>query len=522
MSYSILPRGLPATKKLTFVFWFRVRKDTLDAVSNAARAWLDGGKPFERTPMFGLIPLMTLGEANYTKIFENTTRSLGSDISGQNYVWNDISETWNTDGASFNTPRNASDPVFTGTRRIIDPSYIAIDCFGDYPALSINLAMPSDNIATYRYGPHTRTDTYTSDPLGFYSGSGTSPSAPVFYLFAPGTPFQELRMEAVSGGPLPSSLNTEQISYGTNSHIYLGSTPELFRNRPVVHLDQLGSGGPDFASNGGTLEFFNEKGYKGPRVTPDRWHSVIFSIDVSRKIETKSRFVFQKFEESRVTGIAEKIQHIGDELEADAYDDSTKYITSTARAFLAYDDVNLTGMDLSVYHPHSGYKDKNALLSVNSFITGNATTLSVDTLRQAEFGRIVHSKALTKRAEYSYQPAAFLFQDRSIGFPAVAAYVEEIRNVQMGALQIYTDVVQDWGKASNKRAFVTEKGKPAHISDAEDLMGKRPEIWMPRRRNFIDAINSGTYNDDPPLPGETKGEIDPYKPDPNLYGDQGK
>lgn len=95
------------------------------------------------------------------------------------------------------------------------------------------------------------------------------------------------------------------------------------------------------------------------------------------------------------------------------------------------------------------------------------------------------------------------------GIPGASSDSENVRNVIMAEIQIFTDALIDTGVDSNVRAFITSEGKPENPSVAAALMGKGPEVYFATLEDFQAGVNSGTAGNFVPT-----GTIDGYTPVP--------
>jgi hypothetical protein len=126
------------------------------------------------------------------------------------------------------------------------------------------------------------------------------------------------------------------------------------------------------------------------------------------------------------------------------------------------------------------------------------------------------------RPTYQFTPTNLPFNKGPVSCPASHDYVGGIKHVEMAELQIFTDVVIDTGNVNNRRAFITDTGKPAPMHLAAELMGKEPEIKLHGSGNWKLALDtSNSTNPVPRLKGTAIGTIKTYLPNPNLYGKQG-
>jgi hypothetical protein len=92
----------------------------------------------------------------------------------------------------------------------------------------------------------------------------------------------------------------------------------------------------------------------------------------------------------------------------------------------------------------------------------------------------------------------------------------------LAELQIFTGVTLDTTLVTARRAFVDADGNPVDPEDAEEFMGKRPEILLHGSSDWIDGLNTGSIgldNEDKIVPSgqfTPTGTILEYTPDPSL------
>jgi hypothetical protein len=211
-------------------------------------------------------------------------------------------------------------------------------------------------------------------------------------------------------------------------------------------------------------------------VTPDQWHHVLISVDL-QTIET----------------------HGG------SFD-------SSSRLFVALDDVNYTGDDLSRYGPPG---------DPNGIVSSDAQAVALST------------------GSYLLDTPSVPSGGHPIGLPGTAQCI--IYPVEMAEFQMWTGVTLDTGDETNRRAFIDGAGRPVNPrqkADArdptsqpgpEDVLGKKPEIMLHGSGNWIAGKNTGVslvlneIGKPVPQPGKAfsaTGLIVGYSPDPSLYGAQ--
>lgn len=96
-----------------------------------------------------------------------------------------------------------------------------------------------------------------------------------------------------------------------------------------------------------------------------------------------------------------------------------------------------------------------------------------------------------------------------IGIPSTGAYVDNVYNVHVAEVQIFTDVTVDVTDEAVRRKFVTASGHPASPALAAALLGKQPEVYFQTHNDWITGNNRGTAGDFIPV-----GTITAFTPGP--------
>jgi hypothetical protein len=218
-------------------------------------------------------------------------------------------------------------------------------------------------------------------------------------------------------------------------------------------------------------------------VAADIWHHVLVSIDLSNP--------------TSILGVAS-------EIEADS-------VTSAPQMWVAFDDLNYTGKNMSTNSPSGGRP--NDVLPAGAF---------------AFIGQSTDGEQIP--VPYSYNTEAPIrAHEGVIGVPAPSAYANRIYQVQMAELQIFTGVALDTSVEANRRAFINSKGQPVDEaygvakyrgiygpkspnvvpSAPVELLGKKPDVAIVRSaRNWMSGFDFNKTSFRP------NGKIRPVKPDP--------
>lgn len=513
--------------------WFRVPSKTIDAITKEYKEWVADETGMSRRRFLGVVPLMTFGPTNLTaKKFYFADRVVGDIPPPQFWSWTDGTGSPSCVGAGWQITSGEGGPVSAshysfdsgdtpaGGGFELDGSYIGMDCTGEGPALSVNLVMPADSKATFKGAWPVIKSQEQDGPSISYSGGGICPGAPGTYN-APPTDNPPWIGNSLCFETQYSSI-VKTTTYEGNAEVVAGCVPETFRLLPAARTMATSAN-----VDGGT-----DQNYKGASVTPDHWHHLLLSFDLTNPVSAKGQHLVEDRPGGVVTPVDPDVGHEG------------ARTGSTIKMWVALDDKNLTKKELSVYWP-DGYGDANGILSVNGMMVAKAVTSSItETDHPAALCAGIHETTISTQElpTYSYTPAALDLSN--LGLPASSGNVDAVRNVEMAELQLFAGVFANTGDKTVRRAFVGNDGKPVSPtqkketdpitkqvtkeSGSVELVGKWPEILLHGSANWKKGINTGAP--DPRRPGRKDnkqefiptGGIETYKPDPSLSGDQGK
>lgn len=223
----------------------------------------------------------------------------------------------------------------------------------------------------------------------------------------------------------------------------------------------------------------------GVRVIPGRWHHVLLSFTL-KNIATRSVFPLP----------------------------ISAGVTSAARMWLAFDDVNITQQALSDFWP-DGSSDPNAILTSNAYLIAsrapNSGALIVVSGTDPSQVGIAAYHLPTGPQLFSLPSPSIPTGNAAAGIPATAPLSNHIYRVEMAEEQIFIGKTLDTSVVGNRRLFVDKKGSPVPPSVAIKKLGQPSYILH------------GTKNWQRGLPAfHPVGPIPRYKPDPSLHGPQGK
>ncbi|MBP1297469.1 hypothetical protein [Bradyrhizobium elkanii] len=486
-SYIELPQTVPPSKKVFMSIWFRVPAASLAAAKAEYNAWHDAwveDPSTEREPLTGIVPIAVFGTPRTAKKVDFVIREVGTLPAVQSYIWDTGICGWSELGDP--TPAQSDEEshwVFNDETLDIDPSYIGIDCSGNAPKLSINLVMPSTNLATFEGSwPVISSFESSTDLLGQYgSVTATSECVPPIGNHLPGDgSICDLEHHY---GVLPFNDITNTITYESNADVVMGYRPETFRTVPNIVGDL------SFAEH-----FLDRDLAGGQEVTSGVWHHLLLSFDLTNSC--------------RAHGV------LGDGSPIDLNTEGSR-TSSACRLWIALDDVNLTQKALSCYWP-SGYSDPNAILPVNGyFVAGDLITDIAPTAMDDCFGNNITVVNDQQQPDFTYSPAAFA--PGQVSFPGSAPFVSMNKRIEMGEAQLFTDVTANTALKNVRRAFITDNGTPAGLKAARDLFNKAPEVLVHGSSNWKKARNTGSLADPSNNPGGVVvGQIKTFKPNPKL------
>ena len=487
---------------------FRVPSSTIDRIRSEFLSWKAANEhAFVPRPrrLFGVVPVMTWGPQQQRKEWSNGQRVIGTTPTIVNYVWlfpegggederhcpgrwviGDFFDQFGGHNIFATIPGGPDQQPYSfftgGTIQDVDPGYIGVDCTGSRPRLSINVPFPLSNAADY----------VGALPTPASGGSASDPWIECFDLgpACDGEDGAPLYLEA--GCIEPNSrgqANTSTTVYEGMAQVIIGNRPETFRLLPIS------SAGDYSGSN-----TFDD--YAGIEVTPDHWHNLIFTADFTGRVSVTGRYSGAAGEQAEGGGVS-----------------------SACRIGIAFDDKVYTKKEMSFYWPDGGGPNdiiSDSALYVRNYGTGSGTFGPTKNCQ----GGTTTTHFVQVRPQYDLRPTNVPFADGPIGFPAAAEYSSAIKRVEEGEFFMFTDEWFDVNKDKNRRIFITEKGKPAPTHLAEEFFGRKPEVKLHGARNWQIGKNTGTYGgdaeEDAEFVGSAVGDIERYKPDPNLYGDQGE
>jgi hypothetical protein len=481
VSYLTLPDGIPSFSRAVFSLWFRVPQASIDA----AIAGYDpdaGPQPFA-----GIIPILTFGQAVKQKRYTYETGPVLDTHTVHRLQWfNHPTCAWVEYASNLVTDQPAI-WHFTGVEDDIESSFIGVDCTSGTPVLSVNAQMP-DNATldgSWPYPIAISADAYYGYDTPFIGGEPPCANPPAV---------------DVDGNLVPFTDWTQTTTYASGGPVVLGNAPERFRNQYA--------GGP----SGGPAT-------PTPVITADTWHHLLWSLDLTEYVDVRGVLMPSGASPPPPPGS----------------------VYNACRMWIALDDVNLTGADLSYYWPE-GYTDPNAILTPSAYETLHTVeyydNYNDGPIDNGEGNYIYHVGLGLNAASCTYYPSLVPAHDLKLGIPATDDYTARIQHVMLAELQMFTGIHLETGITANRRAFISADGKPVNphkLATPEDpqqgsiaLLGKTPDVLLHGTGDWKTGTNTGPdYVPNPgPPPPETipdpvhkltpTGKIDGYTPNPAL------
>lgn len=251
-------------------------------------------------------------------------------------------------------------------------------------------------------------------------------------------------------------------------------------------------------------------------VSPDKWHHVLLSFDLSGTVAATGSF-----------------------------DGAAPTLSSTCKMWLAFDNVNYTNDDLPrVAADGLGTIGPNDIITDVAFAT-YFTSYSTPT-EQTGVQFVGFATAYQFDATFTGQntPPSYVLSAPTIsaagkpmGLPSVVETVSNIHHIELAEFQMFTGVTLDTSVENNRRAFINFKldadghevvgdnflqpvdptraipgAAPGSPPPAQTVIGKAPDILLHGSRNWIAGKNTGTLGQQ----FSPTGKIKKYKPDPGL------
>ena len=440
--------GLPDFTKATISLWFRVPRESVSAAKN------DLGYDPETMIGGALIPLLTFGD-----VTEGFNTSSGEETYSGSLTWHtghlkldeNNAEVFVEDYPEYSSSDINYSGVITGFAGPVrlPPSMIAIDCSGDAPHVYVNLQMPN-----------------RANRTGLYADLSNGTSSTDVY-----------------------AVTSTIAQRGTDP------PPDYMRRKDWI---TIGEDVTDFILSGRPESFY---GRSNVEVTPDKWHHLLLSFNLSGTIGDGSS-------DCRMWMALDDANCVRDALPA-VTDAAHGANTIFAQGGVSPDEAPRPPQP----HPSGWYE-----AGQTEDDPPKRTYIWIDTTITGEF----------QPSTYRFSPGKLVGAPLYVPAPGTAT-----RKVQMAELQIFTGVTLDTSVEKNRRAFINSKGQPVDEAYAVakfrgiygpkspivtpaapvKLLGKMPDVSLTRACGvWIGGGNLGTMRE-----GFAKsGKIHPVRPDPVL------
>jgi len=468
--------------------WFRVPTSSMTAAIAQAAA----DPPDPRPRLSGIIPLITWGPLFEGYKVINNSVVVGSYTETTKYFNGEGYVTLSTETHDY---ENLLQTI--GDTTEINPSFIGIACDEDEGVVSGSLMI---RIQMRDFGSGSWVDMYEPVTIG---------NKTILLASSPPNP-----------GVTPPPRNTAW-DYSYNACIEDDVPPEGPWNvshgcsdltEPSAKKD-----GPDSFDLGNF-----------PAITPDKWHHVLISVDLSLGlINGTGRKVIYDYPDCTVGDSSFDRVTVSDEVVSD--------IVNPARMWVAVDDVDFVDergvSGQAAYFAGLGNNGVAPQYVYRAAAGINAVSIHIKAWELSGVVQMWTESTAFGIPTYDYSPSPVPSAGYALGIPAAAELVDRIHPVEMAELQIFTGVTLDTADTAKRRAFIDADGKPVNPTDAEALLGKKPDVLLHGSGNWIHGANTGPPTvTDPitgnPIPDPAKaltptGKIVVYNPGPSLGGDQG-
>lgn len=489
MSY--LEGHLPDFAQCVISLWFRVPQESMDKAKNA-----NTGSLFD-----GIIPLVVMGKNGtgqipYDHVYPYPgTSVLFYNISG-NYIAGDYNINGSNEGCSWEPLPTNPNPEYgyinpfaqKGPAPETNPTFIGVDGQGNLVVNFETGVIPTASGVAgslESIGPGNE-----SQAVSDYGGVFFGPANPPGSTNAWGDFVYDSSVFYFLQGP----SDNRQPVYAPGGHSITRYTTKYNDISSWV-----------CSTTGAITNTGNQS------VTADAWHHLIVSLDLKPVIS-----------------------HGTDDENSTGVDFTAPWIDSASKLYIALDDVNYLGFDLSANWNSNGDPGEPN----NEVITSGAELVAGSRAFRDELPSQTENQAIIGIPQYAMNASVIPCAEKSIGIPARATEVANIYRVEMAEFQLFVDVTLDPSIEANRRAFIDykrdSKGNPIADKDgkiylrpvdpkkAEKLLGKRPDILFHRSSKWIAGQNTGALGADdsgkPISAGQFNktGKIKSYKPDPSV------
>lgn len=419
MSYLVLEDGIPDFDKAVISFWFRVSKETLEAVGKQNDPY-----PNPRPRMNGIVPLVTFGPALKGYQMESRELPLTSYGDGDGLEWNGSEVTggiWSDIVLDPPVPYTPGLEMYAGTATEEDPSHVGIYC-----------QLTDDGVIGYLHIKLQLSDV----------GSGTS----MFYQKTVHISDQWYCGVAIfeDENPAPTTSAWDPYAAECTEICYPGGGDAIYTYTTVDYTELFAK------STGGDVY---EAG-SGIKVEPDTWHHVLISFDISGGATSGGTV-----QDDSAEGCAASVQSESGE----------HTLSSENKMWIAFDDKNYDDFHLRwSFVPPEGDPNREDTFGIgpngiapdmNYFgyygvaggggwtrWEGQQKTTIIDPAPDAPSYTTTGSKIKSSEGPF--------------GIPCAPQHVgHDLHHVEMAEFMIFTGVTLDTSVEENRRIFITGVGK---------------------------------------------------------------
>jgi hypothetical protein len=461
VSYLTLTKNDLDMTKAVVSFWFKVSSDAIQAARNSSNNDYPAAPPLYFPNYKGIIPLLTFGPQPMIEYWIWGDRIVGT--THVTYLLSDgLGSFVGIEDAGF-MPIVAIYPQSLGLKPA-ENSWIGLRLSPNVGEDTLRLDLTLQTITTpdikgliwtpvsvVPFGTdviHTFWDIYIPDPIYPYNNV------------------------------IPWSVNMGDTTYEDVSFMWVNGQPEYYGGTNNTNIS----------------------------ITPDDWHHILISWDISDGVSTEGTGLFN-----------------GENLAPN--------VSRSSKLWVAVDDVNYTGADLPADWVTGG--DPNAIATSKALSVAASGPPTED--QKNHYGGAGNP---------TYNLAAPGMVCEPLCVPSGNNYTTGLSTLtlpyhcEMAELQIFAGATLDTGVENNRRAFIDYKrdskgapipdknGKltlvPVNPAKAVKLIGRKPDVELHKSGNWIKGRNSGSTGvgaDGKPISaGQFKptGVIKKYKPDPSI------
>jgi len=499
MSYLEIEDGIPDFTKAVISFWFRMPLETMQDAQQKFRAEnerLSGGEYPVYPRMHGIVPLMTFGPLNegyYVKPVKGEEYTYTEDAKVySNGVYFSIGET--RTHTSWNTEYEKTSKI------LINPSYIGVRVGGTGEGGGDEVDQ-GDLIIHFQMNGKGQGKSIALEEHGRQSS------------------FTQLLGSFVSEGfPHPPNDTAYESAFDMCLTFDVYPNGASVRTGKLKDISELAlrAAGPNEAINAG-LDI---------KVKADVWHHVLISFDFTSKASGEGLKIVDTWPDCNAGATGRP--------EVNRERTGSESVSDPCQMWIALDDKNYTGVNVHGQRsgvegePMEGLGDNGvavdhvyAAAKAQYGVTGHLKTWGVSYLIQLTEGDTSH-----KIPSFSFGGEPVASSGHPFGIPCTSELMEHNRHVEMAEMQIFTGITLNTGDEENRRAFISDKGKPVSPKKAEELLNRRPVILLHKSGNWIRGNNTGSLGRDEDGKKIDSGQFEPtaviesYRPGPSLHGPQ--